>query len=224
MILITRPRLLAIKTANKIKNMNYKALPMLHVRMIYKNVINKGFSAVIFTSQNAIYSVRHMDWIKNIDAYVVGSATYEALQRKMQIKNIFSSKNGEVSGLIELIKQNIKIGDKILYLRGENVAHDIKSVLNDYNVEEEIVYQTLRLEHLTKQGVDAITKHISSVLFYSKDTAEIFCRLMQKYSIQTASKSAICISPSVAKSAMQLQWNELKIADFPNEEAMLSLI
>lgn len=69
-------------------------------------------------------------------------------------------------------------------------------------------------------------KQISHVLLYSPRSAEIFMQTVEKYNYQNqlSTAKALCISPNTAKILPQNMWQEIKIAELPQQASLFALL
>lgn len=226
MILITRPRKSAARTAEllQLKGLRNLVLPLIHIRYLHKNIEDQNYDAVVTTSQNALYVMYDLKWLKDKKIYTTGNVSKSALQAK-QFSNVIAGDKDAIH-LSNLIKNDLMQSSKILYLAGNHTAQDIDLILSQdgYTVVKEIVYQSIIVKTLSDSAVQIIQNQIDCILFYSPRTAQAFYLLALKHQFDLHNKIAVCISSNTALEIIKLNWGELLISDFPNEARMLDKI
>ena len=229
MILITRPRYLAIKTSNILRILGYNTLilPMLHLRYMYKEIFDNNYSFIIITSQNAVYATKHLGWLKKKRIYAVGAKTASLLSN-INCKNIIvcdeSKQNSK--GMLDLIKSKENTLSKCLYISGTDVAGNLETELKwlGYDVNREIVYKSISTTHLSESAIDSINSLVQAVLFYSPRTATTFSRLTDKYQINLSNKIAVCISTKIANNLKQYAWSNILITKNSSEYSLMEVV
>jgi len=106
---------------------------------------NKNVSAILITSQNAIYALKRFNYNSDIKIFAVGKKTAEKIVEAGFI-NVSFPKESCVAKLLKLIKEsNLDKTGLILYFRGETISFDLKNSLQNsgYNCEEILTYKTI---------------------------------------------------------------------------------
>ena len=229
MILVTRPRHLAVVTAHVLKALGYKTLilPMLHLSYMYKEISDDDYSFIIITSQNAIHAIKNLEWIKTKKVYVVGSKM-ASLLNKIGYRNILVCEESKQSseGILDLIESNESITEKCLYISGADVAGNLEVQLRGlgYNINREIVYKSISTEYLSGSAIDSINSLVKVVLFYSPRTAIAFSRLAKKYQMDLVNKTAVCISKKTADNLEHRAWDNILVAKNSNESSLIMIV
>ena len=173
-----------------------------------------GYDAVVITSQNAIHAIDRADL--SISILTVGEATERKLN-EAGFKNVFSV-NSNVEALLLLIyKGEYK---RLLYLRGETVATDIKKALAKVGIEvhEKIVYTATPVHKFD----NSLMNKVDWILFFSRNGALVFLELADIN--LTYGKTAICISEKVGNVLERAHFKQILVAKYPNEESMIEEI
>ncbi|AIF80853.1 uroporphyrinogen III synthase HEM4 [endosymbiont of Acanthamoeba sp. UWC8] len=179
------------------------------------------YNSLIVTSQNTAQAIKDYAQLKDIHVHIVGEKTAEVL-RNYGFKNIASISNDHIE-LISKIKEGVPHLSKLLYLRGDHVAGDIKRKLRqNYIIDNLIVYKSVEIPMPKKILCLLKSKIISMVLFYSPRTAALFAK--NTINLNFLNISAICISQNTADELSSLNFKEIKIAKLPNENSMLEYI
>lgn len=216
MILITRPLKHAISTQQELefRGSNSVVYPLLEIYPVHDALPLAGdYDAVIITSQNAAEMVRNDQLIKTKPLFLVGDESALILKEH----NIASTSQDAAELILKVKTYPYK---KILYLSGDHVSTQIDQVLKEegFDVERKIVYQSIAVTHLPKD----ILEFIRHILFYSARTAETFAKLIGHHNLSKC--KALCISQKTADQIKHLNWQEIQIAEKPNENSLLSLL
>ncbi len=225
-ILITRQHNLAYETKQRIDALscNSLILPMLKIEQRPLNIPNKKYDAIIFTSQNAIFTIHHNRWMKNLCIYTIGQKNKERLLH-LGCKNVKAS-NLDAKTLSKIIANEQQPHSKILYCHGNYISFDIASQLIEMNVivNSVEVYKTEYLQQLTKNQIDYMARS-DVILSYSKNTTKNLFSLIKKHEIDCSHKTLICISTSCQGTIPQdITWKLIKIADQPNEYSVIRCV
>jgi uroporphyrinogen-III synthase len=148
-----------------------KNIPVFDIKPLNVEIDLSSYSALIFTSKNAITSLDAIDksW-KNIPAYVIApqtAKTVKALGGKLEFVGKEKHGNAFAIELLEKLKNQ-----KVLYVRGSKVVSGLISILNANDVicDDVIVYETVckKCDHKVElpQG--------STIIFSSPSTIECF--------------------------------------------------
>lgn len=218
MILITRPLEQGRKTKYLLKVKGFEAIccPMFKVVEEFASTIESS-KAVIITSQNAVpFLVRYIN--KNTKIFAVGYKTRNII-RSCGFKNVSSFAINAVD-LLEEIKMSTE--RRFLYLRGNKVAHDLKTILKTFDIEviEHIAYNVTPILKLNKRLLSCLEEGIiDRVLFYSANTANIFAERTK--SLNLSKTDAICISNKTASPIKHISWKNIIIAKMPDEKSLI---
>ncbi len=229
MIIITRPYNQSVQTAEYIRNYGYNCAicPMLKINQSFvqkEEISYETVDIIVITSQNAIYAISNI--AKNKLILTVGDKTADIICSKgfTNVKSV----NGNIQSLVQYIIENY-INKSILYLRGNNITLDIKSVMENsgFCVQEIIVYKaepSLSLD--TKIQLELKKTNHCIIIFYSKATANNFIRLIKVYNLLSYLKKfiAISISKNVSEVLEQIEWKTLLIAEQPTEQSIIQLL
>ncbi|MDD2790691.1 MAG: uroporphyrinogen-III synthase [Sulfurimonas sp.] len=148
-----------------------KNLPMLEIKLIYKEIDYTLYDALIFTSKNALWAVDQLnhEW-RNKPAYVLSAQTAKALkEHKGQLRFTGKSNYGnsfalEIAPLLQ--------GKKVLYLGALEVASDLIPILNANGVicDEEPIYETVCKSYAQK----VVLPKNATIIFSSPSTIKCF--------------------------------------------------
>ncbi len=148
-----------------------KNIPVFEIRQLNPEIDLSGYSALIFTSKNAITALDKIDksW-KNIPAYVIAPQTAKKVKElggKLEFVGKEKHGNAFAIELLEKLKNQ-----KVLYVRGSKVVSGLISMLNANGVicDDVIVYETVckKFDHKVK------LPRGSTIIFSSPSTIECF--------------------------------------------------
>ncbi len=224
-VLITRPEDSAAETAYAVNQKGYLTFCEPFLEVVYHDVelpeLNP-YTALIFTSANAVQGFVRNSQRRDIVAYCVGEQTAQAV-RQAGFK-AYQSAQGKVSDLIKLI-ENEPIEGKILYLRARDMAQPFK--VRGKDIAEITLYHTEKSKEISQNCLDLMEAGaFSHVLFYSARTAQTFVELVEKYKVKQGLKQckALCLGDSMIEYVTNLQWKDVMVAKTPDHQGMLHLL
>ena len=230
-IVITRPKEDSSQLIEKLKKLGHSVthLPVIKIQKLEIKKINlKNYSAVIFTSSNAIKFMKIEKSNSQIKCFCVGNAT-EITAKKYGFLNTYSS-GGTVNSLIELIIRTLDSKtEKLLYLSSEFISKDLDVDLtkSGFSVDRISNYTTLPVEEINKITLNLLKKNPPDVLLiYSAKSAKNLLSLINKYSLLNVvtHSNLMCISDKVLLILKQIKWKEIFIFNPGEEEYFLEKI
>ena len=198
--------------------------PILNIKPITIPDINfKDFTAVIFTSSNAVQNLKNIKNVSHLKCFCVGEETASAA-KKIGFFNIQVA-GGNYIELRDLIfKSCDKAKENFIYVRGEFISNDLegdfkkqgyilKSVIN-YTAEPNLNIDHQLIEDLKNKLIDVI-------FIYSKRAADQLLKIILNHKIMDDldNCSLNCISINVANTLKRLKWKRIKIFS-PGEEEL----
>ena len=230
-VLITREPSAAKQSTKTLERAGHTPLlwPIFKVTDTGATLPAKPYDGIIFTSNNAIKTLEARGWKpphKNMKAWCVGKRTAEAA-KQLGLEPIIS-KSGNAQ---ELTKELGKLTEpcNILYPTTPDRGFDIKAALEGSNIILEVleIYQVLSLEF----DVETVQKNLINtnpdiVFIYSHRSAQHLLNLIKSANISQNMKSIelVAISENAAAPLEGIEWKTLKIANCPEESAMIDLI
>ena len=226
-ILITRPLLDSEDLMGKLFSLGHKILHLPTLKILPANIDpidTKKYDAFIFTSANAIRSLKILKLDKNKLCFCVGAMT-EKIARLKGFNNTISA-GGTVNALKNLITNSSEISEKskIAYFCGDHLSYDLDLELkkDGINVDKIINYFSEKITDLNSENKKIINSHPPDIIFvYSARSAESFIEIIKNYSLHplmTGSK-VMCISEKVAKMFKLKGWKKIEIFN-PGEEIL----
>ena len=155
-----------------IKNLDFdiKSLSIFDINFLEYDIDFNSYDALIFTSKNAIYSIKDDKLWKNIPSYAISNKTAKVLKEvNSNLKYIGISGYGD-----EFAKELIPIleNKKVLYIRAKKVVSNLHKILNKNNIlcEELVTYETKCINY----SIDKKPTKNSIIIFSSPSTIECF--------------------------------------------------
>ncbi|MCC3861870.1 uroporphyrinogen-III synthase [Pseudemcibacter aquimaris] len=229
--LLTRTERDSNALKNKLAKYGHDAVisPLMEIKPLdHPKIHLDGYQALIFTSRNAVKIFTEQYGAPNILVLTVGDKTAECA--KQAGFNAVKSANGDVEKLASdiIMLLNPKNGP-LLYLSAQHVSKDLGQLLekDNFYVNEIKVYEAVSKNTLSDKALNDIKSGaIDYIPFYSSRSALIFIETIKKAGLTDNLNgiSALCMSSDIAKSISSVSWNDILIADQPDEEALLRLI
>ncbi len=133
-----------------------------------------SYDYLIFTSKNGVIAAQRIsqDW-KRVPSIVIGQATAQMVERLGgQVAFVASKFYGEE--LAKEIRQHFDPKKRYLFLRPKVVSSDLKELLEEFSLEERIVYETQCVEC----GELEAPKRGAIIIFSSPSTVSCFFRCL----------------------------------------------
>ena len=226
-ILITRPLIDSEDLMGKLFSLGHKIIhiPTLKISSIKTESldINK-YDALIFTSANAVRSLKVVSEEKSKLCFCVGSIT-EKIARQSGYYNTLSA-GGTVNALKNLIINSSLINEKskLAYFCGDNVAYDLDLDLKKEGLKivKIVNYTSKKITDLNDQNKKIISNHSPDIIFvYSLRSGESFIEITRNhslYQLMTGSK-VMCISEKIASLFKSDGWKIVEVFN-PGEELL----
>tara|TARA_B100000575_G_C23015558_1_gene584873 strand:+ start:179 stop:880 length:702 start_codon:yes stop_codon:yes gene_type:complete len=231
-ILITRPLLDSEDLMGKLFSLGHKIIhvPTLKISSAKLKPIDPAkYNAFIFTSANAVRSLKLTKTDKNKLCFCVGAITEKIVRQKGYINTI--SAGGTINALKNIITNSENLDKKkiMAYFCGDNISSDLDKELKEegFQIEKIINYTSEKIEELNKDTNNLINHHPPDIIFvYSKRSAESFIDLTKKYSLNglMTQSRVMCISEKVLNVFKQSGWKKLEVFEAGNELVKLKNI
>ena len=226
-ILLTRPLEDCGNLLIKFKDLGHVVshLPVIKIRKIeYKEPNFNDYSAIIFTSSNAIKNLNIDSINKTIKCFCVGSAT-EKFARSIGFQNVIAAE-GNVRALKELIFQNHDKKDgKILYVSGEFISFNLdKELMNEgYEISRIINYTVDHIDEFQNNVIEELKKNIPDIVYvYSENSAKSLLNIIKKYQLIDSwmNTNLMCIGEKTSSVLNDVKWKKIFLFS-PGEEEFL---
>jgi uroporphyrinogen-III synthase len=200
-------------------------LPTLKISIIDAELVNPdNFDAFIFTSANAVRSLRLNNKNKNLHCFCVGSIT-EKIVRQLGFTNT-SSAGGTVNALKNLIMISDKVNrnSNLAYFCGDNISYDLDLELKKegLKIKKIINYSSEIISDLNNENKKLIENFPPDLIYiYSVRSAESFIAIVKNYGLNPLVTQSIvmCISKKVADIFKSEKWKKIEIFN-PGEEIL----
>lgn len=167
-------------------------------KIIFK--INSHNIAFAISSSNAIPYLDQVQLNKNIRIFAIGEKTAKNLEES-GYKNVKFAENSVIS-LLELVKNYVSKKDSIIYLSGEIITLDLATELEKqgFNAKRIVAYKILEEENFSEEIIEKIKNNqITQAVIYSKNTLNIFYKLLSKHNLLEYCKEIklLCLSNEI---------------------------
>jgi uroporphyrinogen-III synthase len=230
-ILVTRPEPDGERTAAKLRARGCEVMlaPLLRVETLDAD-LDGVWHAVAVTSVNALRAIADhpaLEALLESPAYAVGGRTADAALAQ-GFANVVSA-DGDVGDLARAMKTHLQSGMRVLYLAGEDRSGDLIGALAAAGIEvtTRTVYRTLALSAFPPDVREALVAGwIEGVLHFSRRSAETYlgCAAAAGFTEQALAPVHFCLSPQVAEPLEVAGARATRVADQPNEAALIGLI
>ena len=228
-ILVTRPEPGASDTATRIRALGFSAIvaPLLDVHPL-ESVLPppSQVQAILATSANAIAPIA--PGYHHLPLFAVGRAT-AARARAAGFLHVVSA-DGDASALADLVGGRCdRTGQALLLAAGKGQAMPLAAALRSsgFRLFRRAVYATVAVRPLPEPARAALTAGcLGSALFFSAETARHGVHLLVAARLHEAVRTvdAVAIGQSAAVALEALPWRRIRVAPWPNQEAMLALL
>jgi uroporphyrinogen-III synthase len=182
-----------------------------------------GAQAVLLTSANAVAALADATQRRDAMVLAVGDAT-AGTARAAGFINVTSA-NGDARDLVRLVRQRSDPGrGALLYLRGVDVAGDLAAMLDDFTVDEAVVYRARPVAALRHAAHEALERADLALLFSPRSAAG-FVSLVRAAGLADKCRriALVALSAAVAQAA-GLPWAGAYVAQHPSHQGMLGAV
>jgi uroporphyrinogen-III synthase len=185
-----------------------------------------GVQALVFTSANGVRAFAGIEKRRDLPVFAVGDAS-AAAARDAGFAEVRSAA-GDVDDLAKLVAGALEPGGgAIFHPAAREMAGDLKGALEQagFTLNRAVLYKAEAARALTPGTIEALRQgRIGAVAFFSPRSAVTFVRLAEAADIAGAcgGSEAICLSPSVARQAEALSWRAVRVAERPNQDALIA--
>lgn len=223
LVLVTRPIEQALKFAEQIKSLGFDPIlqPVLKIEYTpFSFDTFEDYNGLILSSAQSIQNQLIPRAWEMTPVFCVGEMTAHAAIQS-GFKKIFTGQGGLLD-LIPLIERQVPASGKLLYLRGENVRHDLNKVLTGYSIYEQITYQAKPILQISPDVLDRFGQ-IDVITVFSARSGAVLRQLIKENGLtsHTPRIKLLCLSPSVVESMVEMNWKSCAIPDFPNQRSVI---
>jgi uroporphyrinogen-III synthase len=200
-------------------------LPTLKISTVETKLVNPdNFDAFVFTSANAVRSLKLTSTNKNLHCFCVGSIT-EKIARQTGFMNT-SSAGGTVNALKNLIMISDKVNknSNLAYICGDNTSYDLDLELRKegLKLKKIINYSSAIISELNNENKKLIENYAPDLIYiYSTRSAESFIAIVKNYGLKPlmTQSTVMCISKKVANIFKLQEWKKIEIFN-PGDEIL----
>jgi uroporphyrinogen-III synthase len=184
--------------------------------------------AILCTSANGVRALARASGERDVPLLAVGDAT--AARARAEGFGSVESAGGDVGDLARLAGARLRpLNGPLLHVAGNVVAGDLVGLLRaqGFTVERRVLYEARAAAALSPAAVDSLRAGgIALALFFSPRTAAIFARLADAAGVGEccARVTAVSISGATDANLAGLPWHDRRIAERPNQSAMLDAL
>ncbi|WP_119420480.1 uroporphyrinogen-III synthase [Desertibaculum subflavum] len=230
-LLVTRPIEQAEGLAEYLRGLGHEILvePMLRIRFLDEGLPPlDGVQALLLTSRNGAIALARATGRRDLRLIAVGDATAAEAQTAgfAQIE----SAHGDAAALIDYVARHLRPEDgMLLHISGFDVAVDVAGALAEkgFQADRAVLYEADVADALTPALRTALAERaIDGVLFHSPRAARTFAGLVEDAGLAARLRSvtAFALSHQVAEAIRHLDWQAIRVAEAPNEAALLALL
>jgi uroporphyrinogen-III synthase len=203
--------------------------PLLEIVLLKDAAVDlTGVQALLFTSANGVRAFAQLQARRDLPVYAVGDSTARAALEAgfAQIE----SANGDVDDLARLVGRCCDPAKgALLHPAASQLAGDLAGLLSQqgFEIRRAVIYEAKAAERLSEPTIRLFQENaIDGVLFFSPRTAQSFASLANGANIQErlASVTAYALSEAVAKRLECLSFRTVRIAESPDQAALLDCI
>jgi len=187
-----------------------------------------GVQALLLTSQNGVRALAARTPERSIPVYAVGDST-AATARELEFGQVHSA-SGDVEALGALVIDMLDPAKgPLVHVAGSAVAGDLAGDLTKagFAIRREVLYEAREAKSFSPAAIAAIKDgDLNTVLLYSPRTAEAFVQLIRKARLVRSCKdlTVFCLSAAVAEKINEITWQEVIVAERPDQDAMLAAV
>jgi uroporphyrinogen-III synthase len=228
-VLVTRPLEQALATAAALRRRGHEPLldPLLVIEPVPLPPLEPGrYAALLLTSANAVAAVPPA--LEALPAYCVGGATARAAEAAgLRLAGIGEDDGRALAGRVA---ERLRGGGRpLLHLAGADTAPGLAETLAAAGLacERVVAYRAVAAEALAPATREALAAgRLDAVLLLSPRSAELWCELVRRAGLATATPRLIaaCLSPKVAAAAAALTWRRVLVARRRDEKALLDCL
>ncbi|CAA6605741.1 Uroporphyrinogen III synthase HEM4 (Modular protein) (modular protein) [Rhodospirillaceae bacterium LM-1] len=230
-LLVTRPAQDAAPLAKLLEERGHQAVlePLLEIVPLQDASIDlAGVQALLFTSANGVRAFASLHADRGLAVFAVGASTASAASNAGFER--VESADGDVDDLARLVRlQCDPAKGALLHPAASHVAGDLAGLLGDagFEVRRRVIYESKAAKALSSETIRLLQEGaIDGALFFSPRTAESFASLAGQANIadRLGDVTAFALSQAVASRLQKLPFKAVRIAESPDQNALLTCI
>ena len=225
-ILVTRPLEDGRQIAARLAERGHQALlaPLLEPRFFDgPEPALDDVQAILATSANGIRALIRRTPRRDVSVFAVGPQTAEEAT-KAGFTDVRSA-DGDAVALAEATSDWAKPKGVLLHVCGGDAPGTLANTLaaRGFQVRRAVLYGMAAAGEVPHEARTALVEsRLDGVMFFSPKTARLFLTLAE--GLPFAGLTAFCISPATASALASGLFAQVRIADRPNQAAMLALV
>jgi uroporphyrinogen-III synthase len=226
-VLITRPEPGASQTAERVSALGLTPILAPVLSITTKDMRAPGrWAGILLTSRNAVNACGPA--LHDRPVFAVGTAT-AAQATEAGFLRVFNG-DGDATALARLVADTLSPADGTLLLpTGKGKGGDLAASLRrkGFRVLRRVAYQATGVPTLPEAAAAALRLgQVAVAMFFSGETARHFVHLIQAAQLTEALRDveAVSISQRAAMALRPLPWRRIRVAEKPNQDAMLGLL
>jgi uroporphyrinogen-III synthase len=231
-LLVTRPEPDAQRTAAALRGRGHEVIiaSLLKIEPVAADLGQGSWDAVIMTSANSCRAVANhprRNELVACPAFAVGRYSTEAA-RAAGFADVISA-DGDAKDLARLLAARFSDRTrKLLYIAGEDRAADLAADLAAQGIAMKtiVIYRAVKVASFPPAARDALAADkIGGVLHFSRRTAEAFlsCAMLGHVLDRGLAAFHYCLSAQVARPLLQAGAATVRVAERPDETALVEL-
>jgi len=226
-ILLLRAPEDAARSAPPLQKMGHQIVlsPVIEFKETQTPVPNDAYHAILATSAQAFGSLdeEEIGALRTLPLYCVGSrASFAAIKTGLHSPYLIGQ---TAESLAQQLIKKYPAPVHFLYLAGSDRKPDLENALTGagHRITVHETYRAEPVKKLSRAAASALEYgDIDIVLHYSRRSVEIFMALASTSKLDLTIPAHFCLSPDVAVPLQQAGYENIVIAEEPNENSMFS--
>jgi uroporphyrinogen-III synthase len=184
--------------------------------------------AILCTSANGVRALAQASGERRVPLFAVGDAT--AACARAEGFGMVESAAGNADDLVRLAAERLDPRQgRLLHVAGQVAAGNLTEALSKrgFAVERRVLYEARPVTELNLSAVRALRGGtIDFAMFFSPRTAAVFVTLAGTAGVADSCETvaALSISPATDAALAPIQWLDRRVADRPNQPALLDML
>jgi uroporphyrinogen-III synthase len=231
-VLVLRSQSSAAETAADLHARGHEPIvaPLMWIEIIARANLSAGpWAAFLLTSIHALRGLANQidrEEVRRVPVFTVGGRTAQQISQR-GFPSVTSA-DGNVDDLADLVAARLTPPARLLYLAGEDRSGDLAGKLSakGFAVDTIIVYRAVVAENMPPPALDALASGVDAVLHYSRRSAQAYVNAARRSGVlaQALAPAHLCLSAQVGEPLAGAGATSIKVADRPNQAALLGLI
>ena len=230
-VLVTRPQLDALETADLLKMRGHQAIvaPLLRVNFHDGPQVDlSDVQAILATSANGVRALSRRLARRDVPVFAVGPQTAQAARDAGF--DLVKNADGDAKALASAVSDwAVPEQGALVHASGSQRDGVLAKALSAarFRIRTEILYDVTEVDALPEVAHHALREDaLDAVLLYSPRSAGIFVELVARAGLGGVASGLIgaCISPAAASKLARLNMREIRVAKRPNQSCLLDCL